>query len=185
MKMKGIRQRGDAWVYDVSHQGARKTGTAVTMEEAILARRQALADLKQSPVVELAQKAKGWTLAHAIDVTVQTEWRGSDWGTRAEANARHLERLVGRSRSLDSIDKHTLDLWVSALEKEGKSDGTINRYLASVSKVMTVAQDHNALVGKPKFPRRRETEGRIRQLSPVEEQKCLDTLEPHQRSPTP
>ena len=75
----------------------------------------------------------------------------------------------------------TLDEWTAELEDDGKSDATINRYLAAVSKVFTVAQDRDGVTGKPKFPRRKESAGRVRWLTATEEASMLDRLGGHER----
>jgi len=54
-------------------------------------------------------------------------------------------------------------------------------YLAAVSKVYTVALDREGVANKPKFPRRRESAGRVRWLTPEEEAAMLARLDGAER----
>ncbi|MQB00229.1 MAG: tyrosine-type recombinase/integrase [Actinobacteria bacterium] len=166
---KGIRTRGDSFVVDVSFQGQRKTGTAPTIEEAILLRRDLLAQIRGQPVVVLTpRQQKSWALSKAIGVAEQVAWKEA-WGKRAAHNANDLAKFVGKDRPLDTIDINTLELWTADLEARGKSDATINRYLAAVSKVFSVAKRRRGAGERPDIPRRKEGRGRTRFLTREEE----------------
>jgi len=167
---KGIHARGEAFVADVSYRGRRRTGTADSLEEAVLLKRELLADLRGQPVAPLGSKKQDpWTLDKAISVTEQVAWRGTRWGQLASFNARQFAKFVGKGRTLDTLDLTTLDAWAVDLSEGGNSDATINRKLASVSKVFSVAHDRGGTPVKPKIPRRKESQGRIRYLTPGEE----------------
>jgi integrase len=166
---KGIRTRGDSFVVDVSFQGQRKTGTAPTIEEAILLRRDLLAQIRGQPVVVLTpRQQKSWPLSKAIEVAEQVAWKEA-WGKRAAHNAHDLAKFVGKDRPLDTIDINTLELWTADLGARGKSDATINRYLAAVSKVFSVAKRRGGAATRPDIPRRKEGRGRTRFLTGEEE----------------
>lgn len=175
---KGIRQRGGSYIADATYRGRRRTGTADTLEDAIILKRELMAELKGERVASLpAREQSAWTIGKAIRVTEQVAWRDSRWGEHASFNANHFAKFVGRDAPLDTIDMTKLDQWVDALAAEGKSDSTINRYLAAVSKVFTTAQERGGAYAKPKFPRRKEAQGRIRFLIPEEDATFLRLFE--------
>lgn len=175
---RGIRPRGDSYQVDVSYRGTRRTGTAPNLEDAILLRRRLRGELTGEPVVGLPVKPQAaWTIKKAIEVTEKVAWRDSAWGVHASHNARELAKFLGQDAPLDTIDTTTLDDWSAELADQGKTDSTINRYLAAVSKVFTVAQERGGVATKPKFPRRKEAQGRIRFLSADEEAGMLKLFE--------
>lgn len=175
---RGVRRRGNSFVADVSYRGQRRTGTAATAEEAAALRAALLADMRGAQVAPLVSPAAPtWSLRKAIGVTAQVAWRGTSWGPVAEHHANAFAKFIGQDRPLDTIDMNTLDQWVLRLEADGKSDGTINRYLAAVSKVFTTAQERGGVAAKPKFPRRKEVRGRVRWLTPEEEAAALAYFE--------
>jgi integrase len=62
------------------------------------------------------------------------------------------------------------------LRYEGLANGTINRKLAALSKMLAVAVERQGLSHKPKLPRMREGIGRIRYLTADEERVLLGLL---------
>ncbi len=179
---KGIRQRGDSYVADVSVGGKRRTGSAPTLEEAILLRQELLADLRGEPVSPARRRPQAvWTIRKALGVTLQSApplgWSGTDWGQTARHHVEEFAIWAGRDRPLDTVDAWVLREWAETLEGRGLADGTINRYLAALSKVMSVAEEMGGLAARPKFPRRKTAQGRVRFLSKDEEQQALVLLQ--------
>jgi len=110
-----------------------------------------------------------WTLEHAITRAYAVAWSNTKWGQTALKNAESLAAFVGPGTPLDEITLITLDAWADKLHADGASSATINRYLAAVSKVFTVAIERDGVTQKPRMPRRKETKGRVRYLSQAEE----------------
>ena len=92
-------------------------------------------------------------------------------------NAASAIEFFGPDRELDTINTTAIDEYVEYLESEGNSDATINRKMAALSKMMSVARDRGGLASKPKIPRRPESMGRIRYLSQLEESNLYAHLE--------
>jgi integrase len=69
--------------------------------------------------------------------------------------------------------------WIKDMRAARKSDGTINRKLAALSKMMSEAVKAGGLAAKPPFPRLREPQGRIRYLNAEEEHALLAVLDQH------
>jgi integrase len=61
---------------------------------------------------------------------------------------------------------------------EDHSRSTVNRYLSTLSHVLTFAQERGMIAGKPKLPWQREPKGRVRVLTVQEEERLLSFLPP-------
>jgi integrase len=175
---RGIRIRGGKFHVDVSVKDkGRMTGTFDTLDEAKLKQVEWRAALVKGQVPAAARPVTGgWTVGEAITKTFEAAWAG----TKSEQTFRKLEGQIidywGKSRPLGSITTTDLDAWVEHLKAKGNSDATINRKLAFLSKLFTVALPRKGVGTKPKFPRRKEYNGRIRFLSPDEERRVIDAL---------
>lgn len=166
---KGIRQRGDKWMVDVTVAGKRRTATCGTYQQAI-AKREALKH-------EAANgKGKAWTMGEALKRTHERVWKGTRSETAAVRNAQRAVDHFGADQYLDEIDTPMIDDYVETLEEEGNSNATINRKLAGLSKLFTVAAQRGGARGRPHFPRKREAQGRIRYLTDDEEVALLNTF---------
>lgn len=171
---KGIRKRGDKFFVDVTVQGRRRTGTADTLAEAKDMRVTLRAALIAGEGRDVGAKTgPGWTLGEAFDRTLTLVWEGSRSETTAKLNAQAAIDHFGRTMPLSEIDTNALDGYVMRLMDKGNSNATVNRKLAALSKMMSVAVDRGGLERKPKVPKRKEPVGRTRYLTPEEEAKVL------------
>jgi integrase len=84
-----------------------------------------------------------------------------------------LIKFFGDKLPLEEVDELAIDNYIAALKKRGCSDATINRKMAKLGKGLRLAAERNIINRKPKIPRYRETEHRLRFLSVEEEQKIL------------
>lgn len=167
----GIRKRGAAFVADVTVDGRRRTASAASLEEAILLRSQLAGRTPEGrPVVQ------AWTIEKAIKTTHDIAWAGRAWEVNAMRNANAFAKHFGARCPLDHVNTEGLDRWASALAAEGKSNATINRHMAAASKLFSVAHERGGVAGKPKFPRRREGQGRVRFLTDAEERALTGLL---------
>lgn len=170
----GIRPRGDVWLVDVQVKGKRKTATEPTRKDAEAKEAELRAQLYAGTTdAPNAPRGKGWTVGTAYARTYQVAWADG----RSERTMRLLGLRIcayfGRETPLASIKTDTLDDWVASLKTRGNANGTINRNLAGLSKMMTVAMERGGLEKKPRFPRLREAVGRIRYLTDQEEAEAL------------
>jgi integrase len=117
------------------------------------------------------------TLQQAIDRVTRRYWRGTRSETKTASVAKHVEELIGPEAPLDEIDETTLDEFVDLLQDLGNRPGTINRKLSALQKVLRWAYERRYIDRMPKIERIPETNGRIRWLSDVEEQRLFDHAE--------
>ena len=124
-------------------------------------------------------KPQAWTLKQGYDYAQKTVWRGRASAVTNMHNAKPAFAFFGDDRLLSTIKLADMDAYIESLLRAGDSGGTVNRKLSCLSVIIRTAFDRGGL-GKaplPKFPRRmRETEHRIRFISPEEEETLLSLL---------
>jgi integrase len=176
---RGIRLRNGRFFVDVMVKGKRKTATCATLEEAITRRTELKEALKRGLDGKNEEKAVtgGWTLNQALQYTIRHHWAGTGGEEKAVINANYAVRFFGPDKPLDKIDSLALDEYKEWLiEEHNNSNATINRKMSALSKLFTMAIERGKLKAKPKFPRLKETGGRIRFLSEDEERVCVNLL---------
>lgn len=173
----GIRHRGTKFQVDVSHAGARRTATCDTLEEATTAQARLKLELLEGASAGTAPSVSGkatvWRLESAYRRTWETRWRDSKSARTVERLGKAAMTYFGRDLPLDKITTDEIDKWVGTLEEAGSSNATINRKLACLSRMMRTAHERGGLAALPHFPRKRESQGRLRWLSEAEEEKLL------------
>lgn len=172
------RQRGEGWQVDVCYQGKRVQRQAATEIEAAQIEAQLLIEMKAEAEGVITKATKCWTLAQAVERTLERVWRGTKAERTSTVNANLILKYFGKTRPLDSIDADLIDGFVKSLKAEGNANGTINRKLACLSKILTVACERKGLKLdlKPKIELEKEYAGRIRYLSPTEEDTVVRLL---------
>lgn len=169
---RGIRKRGTAYQVSVTVNGNRKTGTAASLEAA--------KDL-QTTLKSEAEKAtlparRVVTLQDMIDFTWRTYWRGSRSAKNHRAIITSVERHFDTNTPVQDIVLNDLRDWVEALVRQGNTDGTINRKLACMSRILRSAFEEGHIQAIPRMPRRASVPGRIRFLTEDEENTIVHRL---------
>lgn len=171
------RQRGNSWLGDVKTSTKRIRKSFTSKQEAELweaslklaiARGEPIGDEGVLPSVEtFSQYAKR---VHAI------LWGETLHGTKVINQLAEIADIVNDCPISQIDDQHIEDI-VTALKEKRNADATINRKLASLSKLLTQAKKTKILADKPDIPRFKEGKGRLRFLSKEEEVRLLDKLE--------
>jgi|GEM_PF-1056843 len=184
---KGIRKRGDSYLVSITVAGKRRTATCSSEEEA-LAKRAELREVLEGRIPERAapQPTKIWTLAQALEEAQMTPphsgrrggWKGQSNIRKTVQNAEYSLIYFGEDRRLDDIGHEDLEQFCRHLEgHHGNAGGTVNRKLAALSKMMRLAIERGYLDRMPLFPRRQESEGRVKYLSHAQEAELLGYFE--------
>lgn len=161
---RGIRKRGNSFMVDVTIAGQRITRTTSTLAEA-MATREAL---------KIGNQPRDtWSLKDAFETTVARAWAGTKGEHTATVNAMAAVEFFGPDRRLDRITIEDVESFVDHLTIQGNSDATINRKLAALSKMMSVAHQRGGVAVKPHIPRKRESVGRLRWLTLEEERAAI------------
>lgn len=177
---RGIRRRGHKYFIDVTHNGQRKTATCDSLGEA-MERKAQLKDALETgkEVKQRRANAASWTLQRALDKTLALPpahgkrggWKGTSYESVATLNAQDAINFFGPDREIGSLSREDIDAWFDSCEARGNSNSTINRKRSALSKLATIAFEYDGLDVQLKLPpQRKEPVGRIRQISPGEEQ---------------
>lgn len=114
------------------------------------------------------------TLDELYRKTTNRYWYNTE--TKALGNATNVVDLIGKKTDITTIDETTIDDLVNILKDQGNCNGTINRKLASLSKMLTFAHKRKFIAAKPVIEWLKENKGRTRFFTIEEENKILDIL---------
>lgn len=165
---EGIRARGQSFLVDVTIGGVRRTCTKPTVEAAILAHAELRAELLRTVGAQVQQRDT-WTMQQALEKTDSISWADKESGPQLRRNGEQVVEIIGPATPLTAITTETIDALVETLQDRGDANGTVNRKLAALSRMLTVAQQRGKLDRLPHIQRRDEAECRIRFLSQEEE----------------
>jgi integrase len=174
------RQRGNSYQVDVQYKGQRVREDVASEEQAIEREAQIkLALMKgtwNAPVSAPTRNASTLTLGALKDRVYALVWSKQKAARESDSVARLVVSFFGAERSVVSIDRRTVGDFRLALARAGNSPATINRKLASLSKMLSVAHDEGWIADRPRITRERESEGRDRFLTHEEEDKLIAVL---------
>jgi integrase len=103
-------------------------------------------------------------------------WKDTKGEQTSFLNSTSVVKFFGELTSVDCIRADKIDAYVSFLQDSGNSNGTINRKLAALSKMLKFAVEHDWMAKAPVIHRKKEYEGRIRWVTKDEERTLLRTL---------
>ena len=122
------------------------------------------------------------TLSEGLEEAEGSLWDGKSCEATGFAHLKAVRDILGPNILLDEIDTLAVDKVIKALKKQGKADGTVNRYVSHLRTflVWCCSRKHRSVpIHKDtiEFTWQEEFEGRIRWLTYEEEDKLL-TLVP-------
>jgi integrase len=169
-----VYKRGDKgmWYMNFTVNGQRvfRSTGKFTKKEAkqveAMEKQKLLDEAKMTP----QERAAKMTLQEAIDKVLEERWNNTKDSSRSYGRGVSLIKEIG-NLPLESIDDGTIAKLVKKLEARKVTSATINRYFATLKTVLR----HN------KQPwdfikLRKERKGRIRVISPAEEQQAVNLL---------
>jgi len=101
--------------------------------------------------------------------TLNRHWRGRKSELSLWRNAKDCYQRIGPSVAVKDVRESEIDQMVYELERDGKSNGTINRKLAALSVMFKHAYRRGYIDRMPMLERKKEAQGRIRWLTEEEE----------------
>jgi len=173
-----IKSRGNSFVVDIRKKGFERVRRSFpTKEQATLFEAQvAVSHRTGTPLPDQYVPESSYTLAKAQDACFKMHWEG---GKSEEANLNLMKvhcRYFGANTPISAINTGVLDGYIEHMKLKRRANGTINRHLACISKVLKLAHEQDKLSKLPHFHRQKEGQGRIRWLTDEEEAKILQTL---------
>jgi integrase len=107
------------------------------------------------------------------DEVYKRHWRGCKSGMGLLQNAEDVCDRMGNGVQVNKVDERMIDDLVLDLEGDRKANGTINRRLAALSKMLRHAYRRGYIERLPAIERKREPQGRMRWLNEEEEMRML------------
>lgn len=166
------RKRGNKWQADAIVNGKRKRRTFDTKEQAELfeARQRITSGGLSSPdpyategLTDFYKRTKGYL------------WGTTDHAVTVDRQIKEAGKVLGNIPIGTFSQRHVEDL-ISYYHDQGNSNSTVNRKFAAVGKLVRYAHRSGMLDKVPEFKRQKETEGRVRFLTHVEEDRLFKWL---------
>ena len=121
-------------------------------------------------------------LRQAAEETLDKHWKGTKSEMTSWWNAKDCYQRIGASVAVRDVNENVIDALVSELERDGKSNGTINRKLAALSKILRHCYRRGYIDRMPIIDRKKESQGRIRWVTTEEEFRLLAKMREIERS---
>ena len=115
-------------------------------------------------------------LRQAAEETLDKHWKGTKSEMTSWWNAKDCFQRIGGSIAVRAVNEKVIDALVSELERDGKANGTINRKLAALSKILRHCYRRGYIERMPIIDRKKESQGRIRWVTIEEEFSLLSKI---------
>lgn len=178
-----ITIRRNGFQATVCHHGRRWRRQFETRDDAVRWEAESRLALMNNRIPEIPQMDSELdapkTLREMIDYTFKRHWIDCKSGRGLKQNADMVAAILGESTPIVSICPLTIDGVIDALRESGNSNGTINRKMAALSKVLMTAADIGVIQAKPKIRMLKEKNHRLRWYSNeelAEFSRCADRL---------
>jgi len=129
------------------------------------------------PIPELNKFDNSYTLEEATDRTYKMHWAGGKSEAKQILIMKELINYFGKHMPVSDITTSVIDDFIMEQKSKGRANGTINRKLAALSKILRFAHEHGKLENMPVFHRQKEGKNRIRWINQDEELMIMKTLE--------
>jgi integrase len=165
-----VYQRGNKWLMSLGSGKNRIRQSYDTEVEAKEAEKQeALRRLGSiAPVV-----TSGITMGQLYVLACKMKWNDCKSVEKLKINARQVRDYLGENLQVTQVTPTKIREMSMHFAEGGNSGATINRKLSCLSVMLNIAEEEGFINATPKMPRRRESEHRVRFMTPVEEQTAL------------
>tara|TARA_R100000458_G_scaffold59118_2_gene68789 strand:+ start:203 stop:1027 length:825 start_codon:yes stop_codon:yes gene_type:complete len=119
------------------------------------------------------------TIGYLSEFVYETEWAHTKGEVTALRNSEEVVNHFHTDTLVSEIRPFHISEFVSSLRSKGNSPGTINRKLAALSKMLTVAYRNEWIDSRPHIPRQKEPTHRIRWITKDEERQMAVHSYPH------
>lgn len=171
-----VSQRGKAWQAQVNHKGRRYRRDLPTEAEARAWEQETKVRLAAGLLpkgIQTTQDGKPTTLAQLYDQTHARFWRGARGERSLAHNGREVRDIIGPTTPIIAINEAAIARLVIALQNKGNSNGTINRKLSALSKMLHYAQRLACIDRVPPIDKAKEAERRFLWWDDILEQDVL------------
>lgn len=166
-----IRKRGNSWQVDVE-VGGKRIRRSVPTEDAAIELETRL--LNQGTDAEV-------TMGELVRRTWNRDWRHCKDGLGLVRRAEIVLTDMGwTNKSVHLLQASDLEMMMDHYRAKGNTDATVNRKLASITKLLSTAIEQGIIKTKPAVKQVRERNGRVRYLSQEEERALLQLAQEHE-----
>jgi len=182
-----ITQKGRGYQVSLSKEGRRFRKTFPTLSEAELAEAEGRVSLLrgEDPWTQSSVScgpARPRTVQQLFDLTYRARWAGSKGERTAVLNGTEIVRLLGPDTRVQALDQAAVNEAHRKL-RESNAGATVNRKMATLSAMLTLAQEEGLIDQRPRIPREKEGPHRTRYLTPAEEDELFShVLDPDFRN---
>jgi len=121
------------------------------------------------------------TLSHWLDKTYRMFWADAAGPEKARHKMKEINAYFGSKLDVNDLTTAMVDDFILNLKHKNNAGSTINRKLATISKMLNYTDECINLRHKPKIHRQREPSGRTRYVTPEEEVQIMQTLDQFQQ----
>jgi len=181
-----VTPRGASWQASIRHKGARYRRSFTTELAAKQWEADSLAALLRGNLPDMGEQSaraasvasgKPYTMGELLDWTLRTRWNQQKSAKTATINATSVVRILGRETPIRAVGKMEVGRLVMALREEGAATATINRKLSAFNTMMKEAVELEIIDKAPRHRLFKESEGRIRRITPDEERQIIGYFE--------
>ena len=112
-----------------------------------------------------------------LDKTYRMFWEGTASASQSRHKMKEINAYFGAKTDVNDLSTVLIDEFIHHLKRDNNANSTINRKLATISKMLNYADECIQLRHKPKIHRQKEPQGRMRFVSPEEELQIMHTLD--------
>ena len=167
-----VKKRQDGYQVYVGKGNRRWRQTVPTKEQGLILEAEWRTSLLQGNepmtlTTENEEQAQ-YTLGELADRTFNLYWAGTKGAKTAKSNSDDVVRLIGADRLLTSIDQVVVNDLLAAFKTRGLSPASINRKMAALGKILTLALEEGLIIKRPRMPRQKEANQRTKCFSSEE-----------------
>ena len=167
----GVRKRTKGnYLVEAQVGNMRRAATVPTLEEAKVTRTLLKAELYAS------QGTPIHTLKDALEQTYNDSWAHGKDAEKALATAHRVLDYFGATTPIQDITYGDVQAFRTHLRKIGNANGTINRKTAALSSMLSTSIKYGWIATAPKLGKLPEYRGRIRVITPHEEDRLIALL---------
>jgi integrase len=111
-------------------------------------------------------------------LTCELHWSGTRGEASSTGNAEDVLSILGSTTRASSVTPRVVQGLIRSLKAKGNTAATVNRKLAALSRMLSVAEEAGEIAQRPRIPRLKEAQHRTRFLTLKEEHDLLERLDP-------
>lgn len=143
-----ITRRATGWVVNLHQNGKRRQLSAATKAEAQARLQEALQGLTATPKTRYA----AFTLAQALELTIEMRWKNTPGGRTAIINAEKWLKRFGPTCPIEDIRAVDVKDFRQEQLKAGSRPSTVNKVTSALRAMASEALTYGHITEKPQYP---------------------------------